>query len=366
MKKLACILALSSAFVSVNAFAWGYDGHRAVGAIADQLIRGTSAGQHVQALLLPGESLEKIATWADCVKGTSCGPQTDEMVAYTTANPQHSEYHYTDVPFQLSHYEDHGVGTADHDIVQTLKQCILVLQGKADKTTNPHNFTPRQALLMLTHLTGDIAQPLHVGEGYVGKSGGFVIPTRKQLDDKEAFATQGGNNLLLDDVKLASNSTQLIPAAPAEDKPAVAPQASAAAAPAAAAAPRPPQTTRAFHSYWDTTVVNYAFRRIGARTPSQFALLVIAGNPVVAPNTGDPVSWPYEWADQTLVVSKLAYADVVPGAMTQQTSKTTGEQYNVWPLAIPDNYPVPSSAEAKGQLIQGGYHLAAVLKAIWP
>jgi len=38
----------------------------------------------------------------------------------------------------------------------------------------------------------------------------------------------------------------------------------------------------------------------------------------------------------------------------------------VWPLAIPDNYPVPSSAAAKQQLIQGGYHLAAVLKAIWP
>ena len=58
-------------------------------------------------------------------------------------------------------------------------------------------------------------------------------------------------------------------------------------------------------------------------------------------------------------------ADVVPGPMAQQTSKN-GDVYNVWPLAIPDNYPVPSSAAAKAQLIQGGYHLAAVLKAIWP
>jgi hypothetical protein len=187
MKKLASILALSSAFVSFNAHAWGNDGHRAVGAIADQLIKGSKAEQQVQALLLPGESLAGIASWADCVKGTYCGPQTPEMVAYTTANPKHSEYHYTDVPFQLSHYEDNGVGTHGHDIVQTLKQCIAVLQGKGDATTNPHNFTPRQALLMLTHLSGDIAQPLHVGEGYVGKNGGFVVPTQKQLDDKEAF-----------------------------------------------------------------------------------------------------------------------------------------------------------------------------------
>jgi hypothetical protein len=355
MKKLVCALALSGAFVSLNAHAWGNDGHRAVGAIADQLIKGSNAEKKVQALLLPGESLEKVASWADCVKGTYCGPQTEEMVAYTTANPQHSEYHYTDVPFQLSHYEDKAVGTHGHDIVQTLKQCIAVLQGKGDKTTNPHNFTPRQALLMLTHLTGDIAQPLHVGEGYVGKNGGFVVPTQKQLDDKEAFATQGGNNLLLDDLKLTANSTQLIPAAAPEDKPAAAP----------ATPPRAPQATRAFHSYWDTTTVNYAFRRIGARTPEQFAQAVIATNPVVSPNSGDPISWPYEWADQTLVVAKLAYTDVTPGAMAQQTSKT-GEVYNVWPLAIPDNYPVPSSAAAKSQLIQGGYHLAAVLKAIWP
>lgn len=358
MKKLACILALSSAFVSFNAHAWGNDGHRAVGAIADQLIKGSNAEKQVQALLLPGESLAGVASWADCVKGTFCGPQTEEMVAYTTANPLHSEYHYTDVPYQLPHYEDKAVGTHGHDIVQTLKQCIAVLQGKGDATTNPHNFTPRQALLMLTHLTGDIAQPLHVGEGYVGKSGGFVVPTQKQLDDKEAFGTSGGNNLQLDDIKLTQKSGELIPAAPAEDKP--------AATPATPATPaRPAQTTRAFHSYWDTTVVNYAFRRIGARTPEQFAQMVIASNPVVAPSSGDVVSWPYQWADQTLTVSKLAYTDVVPGAMTQQTSKK-GEVYNVWPLAIPDNYPVPSSAAAKAQLIQGGYHLAAVLKAIWP
>lgn len=351
MKKLACILALSGAFVSLNAHAWGNDGHRAVGAIADQLIKGSNAEKQVRALLLQGESLEKIATWADCVKGTYCGPQSEEMVAYTTANPLHSEYHYTDVPYQLSHYEDHGVGTTDHDIVQTAKQCIAVLQGKTDAASNPHRFTPRQALLILTHLAGDIAQPLHVGEGYVGKNGGFLVPTRKQLDDKDAFATQGGNHLLLDDIKLAASSERQIPAAPADDKPAT--------------TPAKLQTTRAFHSYWDSTVVSYAFRRIGARTPSQFAQMVIAAGPVVAPNSGDPVSWPYQWADQTLVVSKLAYADVVPGAIGQQTSKD-GEVYNVWPLAIPDNYPVQSSAEAKAQLIQGGYHLAAVLKAIWP
>lgn len=361
----AVAIALAGAFAAQGAQAWGNDGHRAVGAIADQLIAGSNAEQHVRALLLPGESLEKVATWADCVKGTYCGPQSDEMKSYVAANPKHSEYHYTDVPFQLPHYHDHGVGTAEDDIVQTAKQCIAVLQGKADSTTNPHNFTPRQALLILTHLAGDIAQPLHVGAGFVGKDGTFVVPTQAQLDAGEAFDARGGNNLLVDDVRLAANSDKLIPAAPADtaDKPAGAANSAAVAAGAPA---RAPQTTRPFHSYWDTTVVNYAFRRIGARTPEQFARLVIAAKPTVAVASGAPATWPYQWADQSLAVSKLAYADVTVGAASQQTSKSTGERYTVWALYMPDNYPVPSSAIARQQLTQGGYQLAAVLKAIWP
>jgi len=356
MMKLFMAAALGGAFacVSFNAQAWGNDGHRTVGAIADQLIKGSNAEQRVKALLLPGESLEKIATWADCVKGTSCGPQTGEMEAYVAANPRHSEYHYTNVPFQLTEYHDHAVGTADDDIVQTLKQCILTLQGKADKASNPRNFTPRQALLILAHLTGDIAQPLHVGEAYVGKNGGFVLPAgQAQIDAGEAFGTLGGNNLLLDDVKLSEASGRLIPPPEAENVDPPGP-------------PRAPRATRPLHSYWDGTVVNYAFRRIDARTPQQFAQAVIATNPTVAADSGDPLTWPYQWAGQALAVSKQAYQGLVPGTGVKQTSKSTAAVYYIWPVSVPDDYPVPTSADAKTQLIRGGYHLAAVLKAIWP
>lgn len=354
MKKLIVVAALGCAFVS-NAHAWGNDGHRAVGAIADQLIKGSNAEKHVLALLLPGENLALVANWADCVKGTYCGPQNKEMTDYVSANPKHAEYHYTDVPFQLEHYHDHGIGTADDDIVQTLKQCIATLQGRGDKNSNPHNFTQRQALLMLTHLSGDIAQPLHVGEAYVGKAGGFVLPqTQAQLNAGEASATQGGNNLLLDDVKLGERSGKLIPPPLADNvKPPSTP-------------PRAPQGTRPLHSYWDGTVVNYAFRRIGARTPEQFAQLVIAANPSVDTASGDPVTWPYQWADQSLVVAKRAYDGLTPGPVSKQTSKTSGEAFSVWPVSVPEDYPVPSSAVARTQLTQGGYQLAAVLKAIWP
>jgi hypothetical protein len=356
MKKLLLVAALGSscAFASFNAQAWGNDGHRAVGAIADRLIKGSNAEKRVQALLLPGESLEKVAIWADCVKGTFCGPQTAEMKTYVAANPRHTEYHYTNVPFQLSEYHDHALGTADDDIVQTLKQCIATLQGKGGKATNPRGFTPRQALLILAHLTGDISQPLHVGEAYVGKGGGFVVPAgQAQLDAGEAFATQGGNNLLLDDVKLGESSGRLIPPPAAENIDPPGP-------------PRPPRATRPLHSYWDGTVVNYAFRRIDARTPGQFAQAVTGDHAAVEADGGDPLKWPYRWAAQALAASKLAYEGVAPGAPVSRTSEATGAVYQVWPVTVPAAYPVPSSTAARTQLTLGGYRLAAVLRAIWP
>ena len=350
MKKIACVVALAGAFVSLDAAAWGTDGHRAVGAIADKLIKGTHAEAQVKALLLPGESLEAVSTWPDCVKGNWCGPQTPEMIEYVNANPKHGEYHYTDVPFQLDHYHDGAAGTADDDIVQTLKEAIAVLQGKDTPAANPHKFTKRQALILVTHLAGDIVQPLHVGAAFVDKDGHFVVPkTKTEIDETVVFDSRGGNNFLMDDAKIEQMSANLIP--PGEPKP---------------AKPGVPKAlTKPFHSYWDSTTVDYAFRRIRTKTPEQFAQAAIDGKPTVARNSGDPVTWPYQWADDTLAVSKIAFAGVTAGKIVPQVSKK-GETYYTWTLEVPADYPVPSSALAKTQMIKGGYNLAALLKAIWP
>ena len=347
MKKLLTVLALAGAFASTDAMAWGAAGHQAVGAIADQLLAGSNAQRHVAALLLPGESLEKISTWPDCVKGTSCGPQTQEMIDYVAANPKHGEYHYTDVPFQNAAYHDGAAGTAPDDIVQTLRQAIAVLQGKGDERSNPHHFTQRQALILVTHLAGDITQPLHVAAGYVDQHSAWVVPkTNADIDDVHIFNTRGGNDLEIDEARLKVSSDKLIPA-PLE--------------------PEPPSKwpAKAFHAYWDGTAVKYAMRRIGARTPEQFARRVLAGTPEIVGNSGDPVTWPLQWADDTLAVSKIAYSGVVVGAATEKTS-SKGEKYKVWAVSMPDDYPVPSSALAKEQLTKGGIRLAMLLETIWP
>ena len=350
MKKLACAVALSAAFLSSDAFAWGYDGHRAVGAIAEKLIKGSNAEKQVAALLLPGESLESITTWADTAKGGAGYPvPSPEMAAYTAANPRHSEYHYTDVPFQKSEYQDGAVGTADVDIVQTLKQAIAVLQGKTGPAVNPHGFSKRQALLLVAHMTGDIHQPLHVGAAYITKDGKFTVPLKHaDIDGLNIYDSRGGNNLLMDDERLATLSAATIPGEPP------APEEGAKKS-----------ATRPFHVYWDNTAVNYAMRRIGTRTPEQFAQKVIDGKPDVARNTGDPATWPYQWGNDALNAAKLAYTGVTPGQRMPKVSKK-GETYYVFALDTVPDYPVPSSALAKTQLIKGGYHLAQLLQAIWP
>ena len=350
MKKLACVLALSCAFLSAEALAWGYEGHRAVGAIAEKLIKGSNAEKQVAALLLPGESLESITNWADGAKGGVGYTQpTAEQLAYATANPRHNEYHYANVPFQLEHYADGVVGGSDVDVVQTLKQAIAVLQGKTDPALNPHNFSKRQALLLVAHMTGDIHQPLHMGSAYIGADGKFALPAKKgDIDAVNIFESRGGNSLLLDDDKLEALSKPLIPG---EAKP----------------LPEGAQKwkTKPFHSYWDSTVVDYAMRRTSTKTPEQFAQKVIDGKPLVAMNTGDPVTWPYQWADDALVAAKLAYSDVTVGKRDSQPNKR-GEIEHKFALEMGPNYPVPSSALARTQLIKGGYHLAALLQTIWP
>jgi hypothetical protein len=346
MKKLAVVMSLCSTLACADAQAWGDQGHKAVGAIADQLIKNTNAQKHVDALLQPGENLAQASVWADCAKGQFCGPQTPEMIEFTSANPKHADYHFTNVPFQNAEYRDGGVGTRDIDIVHTLKQAIAVLQGKTGEADNPHHFTPRQALRLVAHLVGDIHQPLHVGEAYIGKEGKFVVPhDQAQVDGVNVFNTQGGNNLLLEDRKFWPARDVQASADPGADKAKF--------------------LARSLHLYWDVTVVEDLMRRLNTAMPEELAQIAVARNPKFTPNTGDPASWPYQWANESLAAAKPAYGELTIGTRIEQLSRK-GDTYYAWFVTAPGLYTTAGSLAAENQIIKGGYHLAALLKAIWP
>ena len=330
MKRLATALAVAGALAgtlaSRPALAWGSDGHRVVGAIAAQLIAGGSAQQHVAALLLPGESLESATLWVDCVKPTapaSCGARSEEMRAFAAAHPGHAGFHYTDVPFQVEHYHDHAVGTRADDVVQILRQAIGVLQGRLDAGSNPHHFTQRQALLLVAHLVGDLHQPLHVGGAYLAREGGFTVPVqRSQLKDGSVLETRGGQDLLIDG-------------------------------------------QQGLHNYWDDVLVAAQMRQAGAESPQQFARQALEAGPALEPNQGEPAGWPYQWADDSLAAARQVFQGVTPGPMTQRVDEQ-GATHAAWPVKLPAGYEAASGELARTALIQAGYHLAALLKAIWP
>ena len=309
-----------SLVTSTAALAWGAPGHATVGAIADQLIAGRRAEIEVRKLLQPGETLQSVSRWADCARA-ECGELTPEMRDFVRRNSRQAHYHYTDVPFEAPAYAEGGVGTSADDIVHISRQCIAVLKGAAARTANPHDFSRREALLLLVHLLGDIHQPLHVGTAYVSDKNAFAVPASSAaVDNVTIFATHGDNDLLLDSVPL--------------------------------------------HSYWDTRAVEYAMRRAAARTPAEFAAYLMRTPPDLPIVNGDVTKWPGKWATETLAAAKQAHAGLDIEKRTQ-TDSHSGQAHFVWRVSAPAEYAQTASTIAAAQLTRAGYRLAAVLEAVW-
>jgi S1/P1 Nuclease len=317
---LAGVLGLSL-FMSTGVHAWGTPGHETVAAMADQLIAGRRAAVEVRKLLKPGETLQSVANWADCAKG-HCPELTQEMREFARRNPHHARYHYTDVPFQADAYEEGGVGTSDEDIVHILKQCIAVLKGATDRAANPHDLTPREALLLLVHLLGDVHQPLHVGSAYVSDKNTFVVPaSTAAVDNVLIFSTAGDNDLIFESESL--------------------------------------------HAFWDGQAVEEAMRRVNARTPQEFADQLMRASPDLPIVNGDVTKWPGKWASETLATAKLAHAGLSIETREEAHNNRFGAMHFRWRVSAPSGYAQSAATLAAMQLTRAGYRLAAVLEAVW-
>lgn len=246
--KLAAIILCS---VSANVFAWGGDGYKTIGAIADQMLAGSPTSEKLKTLLKEGETLSSISTWADCAKGFSYCQKglTPEQQKFADANPQHHGYHYTDIPIDSASYSEATYGKTDHDVVQILKEGIETLRG------NPgtHHFTKREALMILTHMLGDLHQPLHVGPVYLDDAGQIQVPSQVAIDAKTVFATEGGNKLHVND------------------------------------------TTRVIHGYWDSDAVKIVMRRKKATDPIQLATALLETDAKTASSQKR-----FEWGDRAM------------------------------------------------------------------
>ena len=121
---------------------WGPTGHRAVGEIAEKHL-SRKARKNIEKLL-DGQSLAFISTYGDEIKSD---PAYDKY--YT--------WHFVNFPFGVKYEESEK--SEEGDIVMGIKHCIEILK-------DPESSKEEKvfSLKFLTHLVGDLHQPLHVGK----------------------------------------------------------------------------------------------------------------------------------------------------------------------------------------------------------
>lgn len=211
------ICAILTLMVSVSTSAYDHYGHSTVGAIADALLKGTPTEAEMHRILGP-DNLEKVAIWADCVKGirppnfkfvsdpkhpecdvfSSDAARMQEYVTnnWTNCGPPiggqhcHEQYHYTDISNLRRDYDVRYKGASTVDIVHSLNAAIVVLGGQP--SPSPYKIADRaEALTLLAHYVGDIHQPLHATAIYLNQAGQVVDP-EVQANFRD-FDTAGGN-----------------------------------------------------------------------------------------------------------------------------------------------------------------------------
>jgi hypothetical protein len=309
---LAALVGAMAAIFPIKLGAFGEAGHRIVGTLAELHLQNTRALTEVKRILRPNESLADAAYWPDTIKNPLY--EDGDTGTFRLNHPAHDTYHYANLPFQSERYALEVPGARPTDVVQMTRECIRVLR------TGKGLFSQREALRLLAHFTGDIHQPMHVGNAFVSASGplAFIVPK----GSTGWRTTLGGNSLVYG-----------------------------------------PENRFNMHSYWDSHAVNLTMKQDDI---PRFAARLMTSMKVRPEwnQQGDADGWPAQWATEGLERAKVAYKGLkLVSYLGPDDEKRTAHRWLIEQPAGYDNVARPLIAE---RLAAGGYRLAAVLKAIWP
>jgi hypothetical protein len=342
----AALLGAGTLFaMTMPTLAWDYPGHRMVGAIADFVMssRHPEAYKKVQDLLASKDAdgkpldrtLSQVAVFPDCAKSFNvpfCGrTPSDEEKSYAAANKHNGDYHFADVPIQQSKYVPDSPGTGKRDVVHMINYAVAQLRGKSPQIDEV-TLSNTEALWLLTHLVGDIHQPLHVGSIYFDKETckQVVDPTNLPGGTDSVASTVGGNNFLL--VAVAPD-----PAAPPSDK---------------------------LHLFWDGAAVNNAMQAAGWPGAEQdFSRLLAAKAPAYWQTAGDPESWAQQWATEILPMARAAHK--LKFTLKERKVSDSGRVSCKWTTQLSPAYSKWASQQARSQIQKAGFRLAALLNEIF-
>jgi len=144
MKKTVYLIIVFVLIISTSNAAspdWGQTGHRTIGEIANNHLKGKAKREIAE--LLDGQSLAFVSTFSDEIKSDK---RYNEF--YT--------WHYVNMPFDVK-YEDSEKNPTG-DLVTGINKCKeVILDENASKEDKAFY------LKMLVHLIGDLHQPMHVG-----------------------------------------------------------------------------------------------------------------------------------------------------------------------------------------------------------
>ncbi|MFD2515149.1 S1/P1 nuclease [Pontibacter locisalis] len=142
MKKLGSLFLLCLLLTS-QAFAWGQNGHRAVGLVAEQHLSKKAKKKVMQ--LLEENTLAEVSVWMDDIKSDNAYDHTHD-------------WHWVTVPDGQTYEE--AEKNPNGDIIAKIEEATKVL-----KSGNLSKKEEQEYIKYLVHLVGDIHQPLHVGGG---------------------------------------------------------------------------------------------------------------------------------------------------------------------------------------------------------
>lgn len=146
MASVRWYLLLTAMLLTSSAMAWGPQGHRMVGLLAEHQLSPTARAE-VQRLLFGEQepSLAGIANWADTLRGSELGKKT-------------ASWHYINFPREDCSYVPARDCPDGNCVIAAINRNFLLLADHRRPDSER-----RDALKFLVHFVGDSHQPLHAG-----------------------------------------------------------------------------------------------------------------------------------------------------------------------------------------------------------
>jgi S1/P1 Nuclease len=317
--RLILILFLSCSCVELL-FGWGAEGHRAIGALAQELISSKTRVKVQQLLDESGDKdLASASTWADEIRENARlnHPRPKDAEIFNRQFPNNTSWHFVNLPLataSMAEAEQFTLGK--NDVIHAIERCIAVLETES----RSGELSQTQALRLLVHLVGDIHQPLHCGTGFYRLSD--REPPVLVTDPAEALGLpndRGGNDLFY---------------GPKEE----------------------------LHALWDIGLVEEIADTFDFRS-----LEVVLRQEYLRPSSpvtpGDYHRWAETWALESVKVANTAYLGIRFNSV-----ETMGERDPLWiSITLPRDYEKKNRILAAQQLAQAAVRLAQLLDRLrWP